>query len=53
VIYRPHCRTRIPIGATGTGFDETISSKAILAIPEPATLSLLTLGGLLMVRRRR
>ena len=37
----------IPIGATGTGFDETTSSKSILAIPEPATLFLLALGGLL------
>ena len=43
----------IPIGATGTGFDETISSKSILAIPEPATLSLLALGGPLTIRRRR
>ena len=43
----------IPIGATGTGFDETISSKSIMAIPEPGTLSLLVLGGLLVTRRRR
>ena len=43
----------IPVGATGTGFDETISSKAILAIPEPATLLLLALGGLLTIRRCR
>ena len=42
----------IPIGATGTGFDETISSKAILAIPEPATLGLLLVGGLVVVRRK-
>ena len=43
----------IPIGATGTGFNETISSKTILAILEPATLLLLALGGLLTIRRRR
>jgi hypothetical protein len=42
----------IPIGATGTGFDETISSKSILAIPEPATLSLLLIGGVMAVRRQ-
>ena len=43
----------IPVGATGTGFDETISSKAILAIPEPATLSLLLFGGIVASKRRR
>ena len=43
----------LPSGTTGTGFDETISSKAILAIPEPATLSLLALSGMLVIRRRR
>ncbi len=42
----------IPIGATGTGFDETISSKSILEIPEPATLLLLMLGSLAALRRR-
>jgi hypothetical protein len=31
----------LPAGSTGTGFDETISSKSILAIPEPTTLTLL------------
>lgn len=42
----------IPVGATGTGFDETISSKAIEGIPEPATLGLLLLGCLAVMRRR-
>lgn len=42
----------IPIGATGTGFDETISSKAILAIPEPAT-AWLAVAGLAALRRIR
>ncbi len=41
----------LPAGSTGTGFDETISSKSILAIPEPAALSLLVFGGLLAIRR--
>ncbi len=43
----------IPVGATGTGFDETISSLSILAIPEPTTLSMLLFGGLLALKRRR
>jgi hypothetical protein len=43
----------IPAGATVTGFDETISSKSILAIPEPATLSLLLFGGIVALSRKR
>ncbi len=43
----------IPVGATGTGFDETISSLSILAIPEPTTLSMLLFGGLMALKRRR
>ncbi len=43
----------LPVGATGTGFDETISSKSILAIPEPTALSLLGFGALLVTRRLR
>ena len=43
----------LPVGSTGTGFDETISSKSIYVVPEPVTLSLLTLSGLLLIRRRR
>ena len=42
----------LPSGTTGTGFDETISSKSILAIPEPTALALLGLGVLLSRRRR-
>jgi hypothetical protein len=41
----------VPVGATGTGFDETISSKSILAIPEPATVGVLAIAGLLAIRR--
>jgi hypothetical protein len=41
----------IPVGATGTGFDETISSKRM--IPEPVTLLLLAFGGLILPRRKR
>lgn len=41
------------LGATGTGFDETISSISILAIPEPVTLSLLAVGGLALAGRQR
>ena len=41
----------IPVGATGTGFDETISSKSIY-IPEPGTASLLALAGFVALRRR-
>jgi hypothetical protein len=37
----------LPSGTTGTGFDETISSKAIYAIPEPTSLLLLVCGFLL------
>jgi len=42
----------LPIGLTGTGFDETVSSKSIHAIPAPATLSLLAVLGLCQRRRR-
>ena len=41
----------LPIGTTGTGFDETISSMSILAIPEPATLILLAIS-MFALRRR-
>lgn len=41
----------IPIGATGTGFDETISSISI--VPEPTTLCLLGLGGIALIKNRR
>jgi hypothetical protein len=48
--------TSIPIGATGTGFDEAISSKSHhnVPIPEPASGGLLTLGplALLLASRR-
>ncbi len=40
----------IPVGATGTGFDETISSDT--KIPEPTTLILLGLGGVYLLRKR-
>jgi hypothetical protein len=40
-----------PVGATGTGFDETISSKSILAIPEPATAGVPAIAGLLAICR--
>jgi hypothetical protein len=43
----------LPPGSTGTGFDETISSVSILAIPEPGGLALLALSGLALVRRSR
>ncbi len=39
-------------GATGTGFDETISSKSIYAIPEPTSAALMLAAGLLVCRRR-
>lgn len=42
----------LPIGATGTGFDETISSKGINVVPEPATLSMIALCGLALMTRR-
>ena len=43
----------LPPGSTGTGFDETISSKSILGIPEPAVFPLLAIGALSLMRRRR
>lgn len=43
--------TSLPIGATGTGFDETISSISIL--PEPTSLFLLGFGGLALIKKRR
>lgn len=47
--------TSIVVGATGTGFDEAISSKAVFAVPEPSTAILFGTGLLLTfaVRRRR
>ncbi|MCB9848412.1 MAG: hypothetical protein H6814_08365 [Phycisphaeraceae bacterium] len=42
-----------PFGATGTGFDETISSKAIHVLPSPGAGALLAMGGLALTRRRR
>lgn len=42
----------LPSGTTGTGFDETISSKSILAIPEPAALGMLAVASLAVLRRR-
>ena len=39
------------LSPTGTGFDETISSKSI--VPEPTTLCLLGLGGLALIKNRR
>lgn len=41
----------IPIGATGTGFDESITSKSI-HIPEPASVVLLAGGVLILLHRR-
>ena len=43
----------VPIGATGTGFDETISSKSIYEVPEPAMLLVLGLGGLFLRRGKK
>ena len=43
----------LPAGTTGTGFDETISSKSIYAVPEPTSLALLGLGVALYLTRRR
>ena len=41
----------IAVGATGTGFDETISSKSIYLVPEPGMTSLLAIAGLAIVSR--
>ena len=43
----------LPVGSTGTGFDETISSKSLYVVPEPATLSLLALVVLVVTKHRR
>jgi hypothetical protein len=45
----------IPIDATGTGFDEAISSKSHHNVPEPATIGLFGIGLLYFLgfRRRR
>jgi hypothetical protein len=43
----------IPFGATGTGFDEPISSMAIYKVPAPSSLALLAVGGTFALRRRR
>ena len=40
----------LPVGSTGTGFDETISSKVIL-VPEPAFVSLLAFTGMMLLPR--
>lgn len=46
--------TSIPIGATGTGFDEAISSISFQPAPEPATIILLCVGlGLFGILSRR
>lgn len=45
--------TSISIGATGTGFDESISSKSIHVIPEPGTIAFLATGVLWWISRRR
>ena len=44
----------IPIGATGTGFDEAISSKSHhqVPVPEPSTIILFFLGLVLLVKRQ-
>jgi hypothetical protein len=45
----------IGIGATGTGFDEAISSKSLTAVPvpEPGVITLLASGAPLLLWRRR
>ena len=34
----------VPVGASGTGFDETISSKTFFGVPEPSTAALVFVG---------
>jgi len=43
----------VTYGATGVTLTALFDSEAMAAIPEPATLSLLALGGLCLIRRRR
>ncbi|MCK4660092.1 MAG: PEP-CTERM sorting domain-containing protein [Phycisphaerae bacterium] len=42
----------LPVGSTGTGFDETISSKSIRVVPEPGSVILLMVGGLGLLASR-
>ena len=43
----------MPAGATGTGFDEAISSKSLFGIPEPGTAIFLVIGLSILLHRRR
>jgi len=45
--------SRIRVGGSGWDYGSLIDNVSIVGIPEPATLSLLALGGLAMIRRRR
>ncbi len=40
-------------GIAGMSYDDIVSTGSIIVIPEPATLSLLALGSLAMLRKRR
>jgi len=44
---------QIHVGRTGATFDQDFSLLVSGVVPEPATLSLLVMGGLVLVRRRR
>ena len=48
IAFNPHDPSQLVLGTSGRGF-----FVAQLVIPEPATLSLLALGGLALLRRRR